>query len=118
MNRHYVVAAFFLGIAACATSVPQSQESGAEARNSATTSNTATTSNSATPASEMVVIDVPKVSEVAIVPGQDEVVCRMERRTGTHRKTRVCRSRSQIARSSIEARESFEVLRKSQTDQQ
>ena len=112
MNRQYVVAALFLGIAACVTSVPQSQESGAEARTSATTS------NSATPASEMVVIDVLEVSEVAIVPGQDEVVCRLERRTGTHRKTRVCRSRSQIARSSIEARESFEVLRKSQTDQQ
>ena len=112
MNRHFVVAALFLGIAACATSVPPSPESGAEARNSATTS------NSSTPASEMVVFDVPEVSEVAIVPGQDEIVCRMERRTGTHRKIRVCRSRSQIARSAIEAKESFEVLRRSQQDPQ
>ncbi len=112
MNRQYVVAALFLGIAACVTSVPQSQKSGAEARNSATTS------NSTTPASEMVVIDIPEVSEVANVPGQDEVVCRLEKRTGTHRATRVCRSRSQIANSSREARETFEVLRKSQTDHQ
>ena len=112
MNRHVVVAALFLGIAACATSVPQSQESGAEAGYSETTS------NSATPASEMVVIDILEVSEVAIVPGQDEVVCSMERRTGTHRKVRVCRSRSQIARSAIEAKESFEVLRRAQQDPQ
>ena len=112
MNRQCVVAALFLGIAACVTSVPQSQESGAEARNSATTN------DSTTPASEMVVIDIPEVSEVANVPGQDEVVCRLEKRTGTHRATRVCRSRSQIARSSREARETFEVLRKSQTDHQ
>ena len=118
MNRHYIVAALFLGIAACATSVPQSPESGAEPRNSATTRNSATPSNSATPASEIVVSDVPELGEVAIIPGQDEVVCSMERRTGTHRKVRVCRSRSQIARSAIEAKESFEILRRSQQDRQ
>ena len=106
MNRHFVVAALFLSIAACATSVPPSPESGAEAR------------NSATPVSEMVVIDILEESDVAIVPDQDEVVCSMERRTGTHRKVRVCRSRSQIARSAIEAKESFEVLRRSQQDRQ
>ena len=112
MNRHFIVAALFLGIAACATSVPQSPESGAEARHAATTS------NSATPANEIAVVDVPELSEVAIVPAQDEVICSMERKTGTHRKIRVCRSRSQIARSAIEAKESFEVLRKSQVEPQ
>lgn len=111
MNRQYAVAAVFLGIAACATSVPQSQESGAEAGNSATTG------NSTTPAIEMAVVNVSEESEVANVPVQDEIVCRMERRTGTHRATRVCRSRSQIARSSRDGKETFETLRQSQMDQ-
>jgi hypothetical protein len=111
MNRQCVVAALFLGIAACATTVPQSPESGIEAGNSATTG------NSTTPAIEMAVVNVPEESEVASVPVQDEIVCRMEKRTGSHRATRVCRSRSQTARSSREGMETFETLRQSQMDQ-
>ena len=112
MIRRYVVAALFLGIAACVTSVPQSQDSGAKARSSTTDS------NSTTAAGEMEVIDIPEVRNVAIVPGQDEVICRLEKRTGTNRATRVCRSRSQNARSAREAKETFEILRRSQTDHQ
>ncbi len=112
MNRRYIVAATFLGIAACATSGSESPEPVANAGNSATNS------KSTTSVGEVEVVDIPEVPKVADIPVRNEVICRMEKRTGTNRKKRVCRSRSQIARSAEEAKETFEVLRRSQTDSQ
>lgn len=109
MNRQYVVAAIFLGVAACATSVPQSPEPRERAGNSGMDSES-------TPAvGDVEVIDVPKVTEATNIPVRDEVICRMEKRTGTNRAVRVCRSRSQNAKSAREGKETFEDLRRSQT---
>lgn len=112
MNRRFVMAATFLGIAACATSGPESPEPGAEAGISVTNDISTMT------AGEVEAVDIPEVSSVAEIPVQDEVICRMERRTGTHRAKRVCRSRSSIEKTAIDAKQRFEVLRRSQVEQQ
>jgi len=103
MNQQYVVAAIFLGIAACATSVPESPTPVASAGNEATP-----------PVGEVEIVAVPEVPKVADVPVRDEVICRMEKRTGTNRATRVCRTRSGNKKSAREGKETFEVLRRSQ----
>ena len=110
MNRRYVVAAIFLGIAACATSGPESPTPVANAGSSATDS------KSKTPAGEVEIVAIPEVPMVTDVPVRNEVICRMEKRTGTNRATRVCRTRSGNARSAREGKEAFEVLRRSQIE--
>ncbi len=110
MNRRYVVAAIFLGIAACATSVPESPTPVASAGNSAPDA------KSTTPVGEVEVVAIPEVPMVTDVPVRDEVICRMEKRTGTNRATRVCRTRSGNARSARKGKETFEVLRRSQVE--
>ncbi len=110
MNRRYVVAAIFLGIAACATSVPESPTPVASAGNPAT-------DNKATPpVGDVEIVAIPEVPMVTDVPVRDEVICRMEKRTGTNRATRVCRTRSGNAKSARKGKETFEVLRRSQVE--
>ncbi len=110
MNRRYVVAVIFLGIAACATSVQESPQPVASA------GNPAPDSKSTTPVGEVEIVAVPEVPMVTDIPVRDEVICRMEKRTGTNRATRVCRTRSGNARSAREGKETFEVLRRSQVE--
>lgn len=109
MNRRYAVTAIFLGVAACATSVSQSPEPRANAGNSATDN------NSTSAVGDVEVSDIPEIPKATEIPVRDDVICRMEKRTGSNRATRVCRSRSQNARTSREAKDTFEDLRKSQT---
>ncbi len=96
MNRRYVVAATFLGVAACATSGPDSPVPGTKYETSVITSNPTATEW------EFEDVDVPEVPKVenipgqANIPGQTEVVCRNEIPTGSHLVIRVCRTRSEI----------------------
>ena len=91
MNRRYVMATTFLGIAACATSGPESPVPVAKVE-------TPTTTSSPTAAESVIeVVDVPKVPKTVIIPAQSQVVCHKEKPTGSHRVIRVCRTRSQIA---------------------
>lgn len=110
MNRRYLMAVICLGIAACATSVPESITPGVKAGNSAMDS------KSTTPVGEVEIVGIPEVPMVTDIPVRDEVICRMEKRTGTNRATRVCRTRSGNARSARKGKETFEVLRRSQVE--
>jgi len=110
MNQRYVVAAIFLGIAACATSVPESATPVASAGNSASDN------EAAPPVGDVEIVAIPEVPMVTDVPVRDEVICRMEKRTGTNRATRVCRTRSGNAKSARKGKETFEVLRRSQVE--
>ncbi len=104
MNRRYVVAATFLGIAACATSGPDSPVPSAKVETSVTTSNPTATEG------EFEDVDVPEVPKVANIwgqaniPGQSEVVCRNEIPTGSHMVTRVCRTLSEIEKKRTESK--------------
>lgn len=90
MNRLYVVAITFLGIAACATSGPESPVSGAKVETSVITSNPTAAED------EFEGVDVPDVPKMATIPNQTKVVCRREKPTGSHRMIRVCRTRAAI----------------------
>ena len=98
MNRQYVVAATFLGIAACATPGPETPVPGAKVETSVITS-TPTAAEG-----EFEDVDVPELPKKANIPAQasipvlNELVCRRERTTGSHRVTRVCRTRTAIER--------------------
>ena len=110
MIRRYVMTATILGIAACATSGPEVRETDAGADESVTKGTPTTTPGN------VEVVEIPEVAQVTDIPVRDEVVCTRERRTGTNRVKKVCRSRSSIDRTSAEAKETFEVLRRSQVE--
>ncbi len=96
MNRQFVVAATILGIAACATPGPETPVPSAKVETSVITS-TPTVAEG-----EFEDIDVPEVPKMTNIPAQasnpdpNELICRRERITGSHRVTRVCRKRAQI----------------------
>jgi hypothetical protein len=108
MIPRYAVTTVFLAVAACATSGPEVPESIARAEAPVTNSDPAT--------GDVHVAEIPEVPKVTDIPVRDEVVCRMEKRTGTNRAVKVCRSRSNISRGATEAKETFEVLRRSQVE--
>ena len=111
MNRQYVVAAIFLGIAACATSGPESPVLGAKVDTEMTTIDPT--------ASDGVIemLDAPAVPMVANVSGEADnpdknaLVCRREKSTGSHRVTRVCRTRAEIERRRAEDQNAFNDIR-------
>lgn len=110
MNRRFVVAATFLGIGACATSAPEPPvpDAGVET--------TVTSTNATAAAGEFEAVEVPEVPKMASnpaearIPDQTEVVCRNEKRTGSHRLTRVCRRRSVIENTEAAAQKTFKEM--------
>lgn len=118
MNRRYVLTAAFLGIAACATSGPEHPETVAGTDNSVTNGAPPTTTDDVKVADipDLEVADIPEVPKVTDIPVRDEIVCSREKRTGTNRVIKVCRSRSSINRTSAEAKETFDDLRRSQVE--
>ena len=68
--------------------------------------------------SEIYAIETPPVeqSEVAVaVSNASELVCRRERRTGTHRAVRVCRTRAENERIKQESKDTFKDLHRNQS---
>ncbi len=105
MNRRYVVAATFLGIAACATPSPESPVPGAKDETSVIISNLTAAEG------EIEDVDVQEVPKVANTPDTNGLVCQRERITGSHRLTRVCRTRAEIERRRKEDQAMIEKLR-------
>lgn len=65
------------------------------------------------------VVAVPSAAEsTTVMPPQpsNTRICRRERRTGTNRTVRVCRTQAEINQREIESKETFEVLRRSQQE--
>ena len=112
MIRQYILTVCFLAVAACATTDVNLPETVASA------DQPTTESVPATPTGNVEVAEIPEVAKATDIPVRDEVVCKMEKRTGTNRATKVCRSRSSINRSSEEGKKTFDVLRKSQVQQE
>lgn len=108
MIRRCAVTTVFLAVTACATSGPEVPEPVASAE--------APVTNGSPAPGDVDVAEIPEVPEMTDIPVRDEVVCKMEKRTGTNRAVKVCRSRSNISRGSTEAKETFEVLRRSQVE--
>ncbi len=101
MNTRYLMAATFLGIAACVTSDPELPTPAANAESSMANS------NSTAAADELEVAEVPEVPSLANIPiRQPDRICRKERRTGSSFSKRVCRTPKEIA----EARQSAQAM--------
>lgn len=112
MTRGIVFGVTVLGLAACSSSSPQRSEVSAPAP----TGNVATKVSEQTAAigadteaeapaakeSALHVVEVPTVAKTsyspprASEPHQSEMICRREKTTGSHRITKVCRTRKQI----------------------
>ena len=121
MNRHLLTIMISIGISACAASGPDSSRPDAKAENA---SEITTESPTPTPATEdvVVVVDIPEDSATTAeagdldMPAPSELVCVRERRTGSHRARKICRSRAQIAKEELEGKDTFEDLHRSQVE--
>ena len=123
MTRVLTLCAVSLGMVACASSPPESSAPAAQASSPAyssasTAASTSTvastpavasgTASSATAQSsdgELHVVAVPTVAKTSAPPAPaadephgDELICRREKTTGSHRVTRICRTRTQVER--------------------
>lgn len=121
MTRHWLIVMISISISACAASGPDSSRPDAKAENA---SESTTESATPAPATEdvIVVVDIPGESTTPAeasdsdMPVRSELVCVRERRTGSHRARKVCRSRAQIAKEELEAKETFKDLHRSQVE--
>ena len=110
MIRQYILTVSFLAVAACAATDQQPPEAVASADQPTTESVPAASTGN------VEVAEIPEVAKVTDIPVRDEIVCKMEKRTGTNRATKVCRSRSSINRSTEEGKKAFDDLRRSQVE--
>ncbi len=110
MIRRYILNASLLTIVACATTDPKLPETVASADQPKTENAPASSTG------PVEVAEIPEVAKVTDIPVRDKVVCKMEKRTGTNRATKVCRTRSSINRSTEEGKKAFDDLRRSQVE--
>jgi hypothetical protein len=101
MIRAFIAGAVLMSLAGCASSPPESA-----ARDTAATpvngASSVAASDSDASADALHVVDVPEVPKVAAAaaqqsaPAEEELICRREKTTGSHRTTRICWKRSEI----------------------
>lgn len=91
MSTRLIIIAIFLGVAACATPAPEPK---------APAANEEAPTVNAEPnevEDQLEVVDVPAVAASENAPPPvDEVICRKEKRLGSNRSIKVCRTRSQM----------------------
>lgn len=115
MIRLIIVMAMLIGAAGCASSSPPAAAPGADSVATASTSNEAVAGSEATAGAndeEGIIKDIeaPQVALTSVpVTERDELICRREHVTGSHRTKKVCRLRSEIDRTREETQR---VLRK------
>ncbi len=116
MYRRYLMAAALFVITACAAPGPTPPPSVAEPEEPSANIKTSE------PQSVVEVATIPSVPVATVdhaaenIFTRKEMVCRRERRTGTHRATRVCRTREEMERLEIESKETFRDLNRSQNE--
>ena len=115
MYRHSLTAIIFVVIAACATNEPQTTTPVSKVEKPATNENNSDEKGDIQVAE---VPDVPKApGSAAVMPDQQEIICHREKRTGSHRLTRVCRTRAEIEKTEAEAKDSFKEMLEIQRNQ-
>lgn len=115
MNNLVLLAAAALAITACASTAPTAPDTPIPA---AAAESSPATSNAEEPGSstgDIQVVNIEGQEKVALQTDEPEIVCRRERRTGSHRAIRVCRSKAEIERTAREGKDAFEELNRSQT---
>ena len=117
MNKSVLLAAAALALTACASTAPTATDSSVPAASAAADLPPAT-SDVEEPGSsngDIQVLNIEGQEKVALPTDEPEIVCRRERRTGSHRAIRVCRSKAEIERTAREGKDAFEELNRSQT---
>ena len=110
MNRQYVLAIAFFGIAACTTSGPGSPTTGAMAETSVIASNQ--TEAEAEAEAMIGQGDVPEAPLEETIEDEDELICTKERLTGSRIPTKVCLTRAERERLQKEAQAYIEKDRR------
>ena len=107
MIRLIIAGAALLSIVACASSGPETAEPVAQ--------NTAVTGSAVMPAnasdSPIDVVDIPADEQPAAASESERLICHRVQHIGTHRTTKVCRTRGQI---DAERKAAQETLRQNQ----
>lgn len=116
MYKAAVITGLSLSLIGCAAPTPQAPAPVAAAQPAAPAEGA-----TAPAADESVieVVDVPQVSAAADAPAlrsQQERVCHREKRTGSNRVVRVCRTRAEIEKDALESKELFDELHRSQKE--
>ena len=94
MKLRFLLLASILGLAACATSGPEPSE---QAAGSASADNVVVENGAAENEGSLEVAEVPEVPVAASPPPSgDEVVCRREKRLGSNRTIKICRTQAQM----------------------
>lgn len=122
MQRPVLIAACLGLVVACAAQKPASEETSPVAPVSPTGEAAGSTSHDVTAETEGEVVefteppDVPAsdAPPIEVAADRDEIICQLERRTGTNRKVRVCRPRSGNPADTAAAKQTFDTLRRSQ----
>lgn len=122
MTRSFLMCITVLSVGACTTTgVPNASNTSTPTETAPTPivdkSVTAESPSQTSAESKIEMIDVPPIelSEATIVDSTaNERVCRRERRTGSHRAVRVCRTRAEIERIKQESKETFDDLLREQ----
>lgn len=99
MTRLIIAGVSLLGIMACASTAPETTTRSVPsvaAENSRETDSTVMANNEKESDSPIKVVDIPQDETVATVAESEELVCRRVKKVGTHRTTKVCRTRGQI----------------------
>lgn len=125
-----LLSATLLGLAGCAASGPAADNDATPVgaagdltgvANAAASADDDQAADDAT-GSVLEVAEIPRVQSTADTPPTASVaaqrVCRLEKRTGSNRAIRVCRTRAEIDRLETESKERFRELHRSQTEYQ
>ena len=105
-------------VSATPTPIPTATPIDSQHTQTADESQTAIPSTSTAAPTEFHSVEAPKVeqSEVPIVlSNKNERVCTREKRTGSNRAMRVCRTRAEMERLEEESKDTFRALHRSQT---
>jgi hypothetical protein len=94
MNLRFLLLATILGLAACATSGPEPSE---QAVKTTSADNVVVENGAAENEGSLEVAEVPEVPVAATaLTSENEVVCRREKRLGSNRTIKICRTRAQM----------------------
>jgi hypothetical protein len=109
-----------LSLAACANNVPSSPESLPTVADSPTAGTEPTVQDENAPSGVQEIItvaEIPDAPKAERTVEKQEVICERVRRTGTHRATRICRTRAEIERESLDGKDTFDELHRAQRAQ-
>lgn len=107
MNRLVSLAITAVIVAGCAATPPAEESTAIVSSETAAATDKAVVAAAGAEHAAVEVVGMDGEPAVEMQDPEPEIVCKLERRTGSHRAVKVCRSRSEIERSAQEGKETF-----------